>query len=409
MQYFVGLDWAAREHAVCVVDGRGAVVAQFTIAHTAAGMTDLAARLIKLAPPTELRIAIERPTGLVVDTLVDGKFVVVPIHPNVVKAARPRYSAAQGKTDLGDAYLLADLLRTDGHRFRALVPLSDETKALRALVRIRENLVGQRVATANQLRALLEQFWPGAAELFADIDSSIALEFLDRYPTPQSASGLGEKRMAGFLARHSYTGRRTAAELVQRLRSAPPSFAGELEAEAKGECVRALVAVLRPLVARIAMLSDAIEHAVDTHPDGKIVTPLFRSGRICAAQLLAELGDDRARFVSGDHLATEAGSAPVTRASGKHRVVGFRWACNQHLRKAINTLADTTRHTNPWARSVYQRARDREHDHPHAIRILARAWCRVIWTCWQQRTSYDPAKHRAAHPFTLRLVDQEAA
>ena len=289
MTYFVGLDWAAREHAVCVVDERGAVVARFTVAHTAAGMTDLAARLVKLAPAPELRIAIERPTGLVVDTLVESKFAVVPIHPNVVKAARPRYSAAQGKTDLGDAYLLADLLRTDGHRFRTLSPLSDETKALRGLVRVRDDLVGQRVAAANQLRCLLEQFWPGAGQLFADVDSPIALDFLDRYPTPQSASGLGEKRMAAFMARHSYSGRRSAADLVARLRSAPPSVAGELEAEAKGECVRALVAILRPLVAQLATLSAAIEHAVDAHPDGKIVTPLFRAGRICAAQLLAEI------------------------------------------------------------------------------------------------------------------------
>lgn len=407
--YFVGLDWATREHAVCVIDGRGAVVAQFTVAHTAAGLTELAARLVKLAPAAELRIAIERPTGLVVDTLVDGMFEVVPVHPNVVKAARPRYSAAQGKTDLGDAYLLADLLRTDGHRFRALVPLSDETKALRGLVRVRDDLVVQRVAAANQLRCLLEQFWPGATTIFADVDSPIALEFLDRYPTPKSANGLGEKRMAAFMARNSYSGRRSAAELVQRLRSGPESLAGELETEAKGECVRALVATLRTLVAQLATLSTAIEHAVDAHPDGKIVTPLFRSGRICAAQLLAEIGDDRARFVSADQLAAEGGVVPVTRESGKHRTVTFRWACNKHLRKALNTLADTTRHTNPWARSIYQRARDRGHEHPHAIRILARAWCRVIWTCWQQRTPYDPAKHRAARPFTLRLVDQEAA
>lgn len=409
MQYFVGLDWASREHAVCVIDERGAVRAQFTVAHTAAGMSDLGARLRKFGSPSELRIAIERPTGLVVDTLVDGRFAVIPIHPNVVKSARPRYSAAQGKSDLGDAYLLADLLRTDGHRFRELVPLSDEIKALRGLVRVRDDLVGQRTSTANQLRCLLEQFWPGAAELFADVDSPIALEFLDRYPTPQSASGLGEKRMAAFVARHAYSGRRSAAELVQRLRAAPQSLAGELEAEAKGECVRALVAILRPIVAQLATLSAAIEHAVDAHPDGKIVTPLFRSGRICAAQLLAEIGDDRARFVSADHLAAEGGAVPITRESGKHRAVTFRWACNMHLRKALNTLADTTRHTNPWARSIYQRARDRGHEHPHAIRILARAWCRVIWTCWQQRTPYDPTKHRAALPFNLRLVDQEAA
>lgn len=411
MTYFVGLDWAAREHAVCVIDERGAVAARFTVAHSAIGMTELVARLAKMAPPAELRVAIERPSGLVVDTLVDGGFAVVPIHPNAVKASRPRYSAAQGKTDLGDAYLLADVLRTDGHRFHTLTPLSDETKALRGLVRLRDDLVGQRVAAANQLRNLLDGFWPGAAVVFADVDSPIALDFLDRYPTPQSAASLGEKRMRAFMARHAYCGRRSAAELIERLRSAPVGLAGELEADAKGECVRALVAVLRPLVAQIATLTAAAEHAVEAHADAKVVTPLFRSGRVCAAMLLAELGDDRGRFVSADHLAAEGGVAPVTRESGKHRAVGFRWACNMRLRGALTTLADTTRHTNPWATAIYQRARDRGCEHAHAIRILARAWCRVIWHCWQQRIAYDPAKHRAARQLasTPRIVGKEAA
>lgn len=409
MRFFVGLDWASREHAVCVVDERGAIVVRFTVAHSAAGMAELAAKLAKVAPPVELRVAIERPTGLVVDTLVDQGFAVVAIHPNAVKASRPRYSAAQGKTDLGDAYLLADLLRTDGHRFRTLTPLSDETKALRGLVRVRDDLVGQRVALANQLRCLLEQFWPGAAEVFADVDSPIALEFLDRYPTPASAASLAEKRMAAFMARHGYCGRKSAAELLGRLRGAAVSHAGDLEAEAKGECVRALVAVLRPLVAQIATLTAAVEHAVEAHPDGKLVTPLFKSGRVCAAQLLAELGDDRGRFVSADHLAAEAGVAPVTLESGKHRAVTFRWACNTRLRVAFSTLADTTRHTSPWARAIYQRALDRGCEHAHAIRILARAWCRVLWHCWQRRVAYDLAKHRGARQFTSSAVDREAA
>jgi transposase len=409
MSYFVGLDWATRDHAVCAVDERGAVIARFTVTHSATGMGELVSQLAKIAPPAKLRVAIERPTGLVVDTLVEQGFLVVPIHPNAVKASRPRYSAAQGKTDLGDAYLLADLLRTDGHRFRALTPLSDETKALRGLVRVRDDLVAQRVALGNQLRCLLEQFWPGAAAIFADVDSPIALEFLDRYPTPASAASLGEKRMSSFMARHAYCGRRSPSELLERLRGAAFSAAGELEAEAKGECVRALVVVLRPLVAQIATLTAAIEHAVEAHPDGKVVTSLFRSGRVCAAQLLAEIGDDRGRFVSAEHLAAEGGVAPVTRESGKHRAVSFRWACNMRLRAALATLADTTRHTSPWARALYQRARDRGCEHAHAIRILARAWCRVIWTCWQKRVAYDPAKHRAARAFTLRPVDQEAA
>lgn len=409
MTYFVGLDWAQHEHAVCILDKRGGTVERVTVAHTAVGLTELGERLRKIAPPSEMRIAIERPTGVLVDTLVEQGFTVVAIHPNAVKASRPRYSAAQGKTDLGDAYLLADLLRTDGHRFRALTPLSDETKALRGLVRVRDDLVAQRVALANQLRCLLEQFWPGAVAVFADVDSPIALDFLDRYPTPTTAATLGEKRMAAFLARHAYSGRRSAAELVERLRAAPQAVAGEAEADAKGECVRALVAILRPLVAQIATLTCAVEHAVEAHPDAKIVTPLFKTGRVCAAQLLAELGDDRGRFVSADHLAAEAGVAPVTRESGKHRAVTFRYACNKRLRAALTILADTTRHTLPWARALYQRARDRGCEHAHAVRILGRAWCRVIWSCWQKRVAYDPAKHRAARAFTVRAVDQEAA
>jgi transposase len=409
MQYFVGLDWASREHAVCVINEQGRVLDQFTVEHSAAGMSELSARLCKRVPAARLRVAIERPTGLIVDTLVEEGFVVVPIHPNVVKATRPRYSAAQGKTDLGDAYLLADVLRTDGHRFRELRPLSDETKALRGLVRLRDDLVGQRVALANQLRCLLEQFWPGAAAIFADIDSPIALDFLDRYPTPSAAGSLGEKRMAAFMARHAYCGRRSAAELLARLRAAPVGLSGELEAEAKGECVRALVAVLRPLVAQVQTLTAAVEHAVEAHQDGQVVTSLFRSGRVCAAQILSELGDDRVRFASAEHLAAEAGVAPITRESGKHRAVGFRWACNKRLRSALTCLADTSRKTSPWAAGLYQRARDRGCDHPHACRIVARAWCRVLWSCWQKREAYEPSKHAAALPFTPRVVDQEAA
>ncbi|HEX6024889.1 MAG TPA: IS110 family transposase [Solirubrobacter sp.] len=409
MQHFVGLDWAASEHAVCVVDQRGAVVTQFAVAHSAAGLSDLTARLRKLAASPELRIAIERPSGLLVDTLVEQGFVVVAIHPNAVKASRPRYSAAQGKTDPGDAYLLADLLRTDGHRFRALRPLSDETKALRGLVRVRDDLVAQRVALANQLRNLLLEFWPGAAGIFAEVDSPIALEFLDRYPAPQAAASLGEKRMAAFMARHGYCGRRSPRELLERLRTAPSSAAGDLEAEAKGECVRAFVAVLKPLVLQLGTITAAIEHAVEAHPDGHVVTSLFRAGRVCAAQILAELGDDRARFASADHLAAEAGVVPVTRQSGKHRAVVFRWACNKRLRSALTCLADSSRKTSPWAAGLYQRARDRGCDHPHAIRVLARAWTRILWRCWHDGVAYDPGKHAAAaaRPLSLRVATRE--
>jgi transposase len=270
---------------------------------------------------------------------------------------------------------------------------------LRGLVRGRDDLVRARVALANQLSALLASFWPGAGMIFADLASPIALAFLERYPMPEAAARLGPKRLAGFLAQHRYCGRRAPEALLERLRSAPEGGAGEAEGEAKGELVRALARTLQVLVAELARLTSRIEHAIAALPDGRIVMSFPRAGRICAAQILAELGDVRDRFPSEDQLAAEAGVAPVTYQSGKSRGVGWRWACNKRLRAALTCMADNSRHQSPWAADVYQRARARGCDHPHAIRILARAWARVLWRAWTNRQPYDPAQHNAAKAF----------
>src|SRR3954468_4635140 len=348
------------------------------------------------APRAGRPVAIEGLSGLIVAALVAAGHPVVPIHPNVVKACRPRYRAAGGKSDPGDAYMLADVLRTDGHRFRPLTPVSDEIKALRALVRARDDLVTQRVALANQLRSLLEGFWPGAAAIFAAIDSPIALAFVGRYPTPESAGRLGEKRLASFMAQHGYCGRRSAAELLARLRAAPTGLAGGAEAEAKGEIARALAGLLERLVAEIAKLSSRTERAVADLPDGRIIMSFPRAGRLCAAQILAEIGDVRERFPTEDQLAAEAGVCPVTHASGKSRGVVFRWACNKNLRRAITCFADNSRHASAWAAAVYRKARARGCQHAHAVRVLARAWIRVLWRAWQSGSPYDPQRHAGA-------------
>jgi transposase len=414
MAYYVGVDWGGTAHAVGVVDEAGRGVARFTVAHDADGLAELVARLARLAPAAEMPVAIERPSGLLVEALIDAGHPVVPIHPNVVKACRPRYRAAGGKSDPGDGDMLADILRTDGHRFARLRPCSDEVKALRALVRTRDDLVASRVALANQLRALLDGFWPGAAAIFADVDSAIALAFLARYPTPDSAARLGEKRLEAFLAQHRYCGRRSSAELLARLRAAPTGRNGDAEAEIKGELVRALVAVLGPLVGEIARLTARLEHAVADLPDGRIVMSFPRAGRVRAAQILAELGDVRSRFPTQDQLAAEAGVCPVTYQSGKVRSgmlrtgVVFRWACNRRLRAAIavgrrrRPTADNSRHASAWAADIYRRARARGCDHPHAVRILARLdgaavqRVRVLGRAWIDGQPYDPQRHGGA-------------
>ena len=398
MEYVAGLDWGSVGHAVCVVDATGKAVDRFAAPHDADGLRQLTARLRRRGRAETLPVAIERPSGVVVETLLAAGHPVVPIHPNIVKATRPRYAAALAKSDAGDAYMLADLLRTDGHRFRPLQPSSDQLKALRALVRGRDDLVAQRLALANQLRSLLDSFWPGAGAIFADIDSPIALAFLRRYPTPESAARLGEKRLAGFLAQESYCGRRSASELLARLRAAPAGLAGPAEAEIKGELVKALAAVLAVVVERLAKLTARLQHLVADLPDGQIVMSFPRAGRVCAAQMLAEIGDVRARFQTEAQLAAEAGMAPVTRASGKSHAVGFRWACNKRLRCAVACFADNSRHASPWAAAVYSAARARGCDHPHAIRILGRAWIRVLWRCWHDQVPYDAARHGGAKP-----------
>ena len=331
--------------------------------------------------------------GPVVDALVAAGFAVVIIPPHVVKAARPRFSAARAKSDPGDARLLADLVRTDAGRFRRLHPTDPATGRLRRLVRTRDELCDTRTMLANQLRALLEEAWPGAAEVFARVDSPIALAFLERYPIPRSARGLGEARLAGFLARHRYSGRRTADDLLARLRAAPVVREPIVD-EATADAVRSLVACLRTVLARLADLEGAVRAALSADPD-ELFRSFPRAGEINAAQLLAGIGADRGRFPASEALAAQAGAAPVTRASGKTSAVAFRWACDKRLRVALTTFADNSRRASPWAERVYRDAIDRGADHLHAIRILAKAWYRVIWRSWQDREAYDPARHGA--------------
>jgi transposase len=397
MAVFVGVDWGGGAHAICVIDAAsGAVLDRFLVDHDRAGLDQLIARLRLCGPPGAVPVGIERPSGLLVDALVEAGFVIVPIHPNVVKACRPRYRAVSAKSDPGDAFIIADILRTDGHRLRPLQPCSDAIKALRALVRGRDDLVATRAGLANQLRALLESFWPGAAAIFADVASPIALAFLERYPTPESAARLGLKRLASFLAQYRYCGRRSPEALLQRLHAAAKGCPGEAEGEAKGELVRALARTLQALGAAIAQITSRVEHAIADLPDGKIVMSFPRAGKVCAAQILAELGDVRERFLSEAQLAAEAGVAPVTYESGKSRGVGWRWACNKRLRAALTCFADNSRHQSPWAADVYKRARARGCRHPHAVRVLARAWVRVLWRAWVDRRPYDQHRHPAA-------------
>jgi transposase len=394
---FTGIDWATGEHAVCVLDAEGRVADRFTVGHTAEGFERLVRRLARHGEAATLPVAIERPDGRLVDRLLEAGHPVVPVKTTAIKAWREAEVGSGAKSDPGDARVIADYLRLRRPDLRELAPFSGETRALRALVRTRGDLVAARVAANNQLAALLAAFWPGAGGLFADLWSGIALAFLERYPTPTAAAHLGEGRMAAFLRRHRYSGGRSPADLLGRLRGAPAGLPDGPESEARREAVLAMVRLLGALNRSIRDLDRAVVARLDEHPDGETFRSLPRAGQINAAQMLAEWGDCREAYDGPEAVAALSGMAPVTRRSGKHLAVGFRWACNTRFRNAMTRFADNSRHGSPWAADIYGRAIERGMDHPHAVRVLARAWIRVIYRCWRDRAAYDPARHRGAH------------
>jgi transposase len=392
--HYAGIDWATRTHAVCVVDQTGAIRARFEVPNTGKSFAGLIKRLGKLGVAG---VAIERPDGPLVEAMLDQGLRVVVVTPRQVKALRSRYSASGAKSDPADAYLLADVLRTDGHRLQPLTHDSDPTKVLRALSRTRKDLQEARVALVNQLTAQLERCFPGAIGLFADLHTPVAIAFLRRYPTSHAAAGLTQAKLAAFLRRLHYPGRTPVATLLRRIQAAPAAGISPGEAAGRAVCVLALLDAVQACARQERELEAEIVERLETHADAAIFTSLPKAGHgVRAAALLGELGDVRARFPDNDCLAALGGAAPVTITSGKRRVVKFRWACDKKLRNALVDFADDSRHASPWAANVYAQALARTGRHQHAVRILARAWIRVIWRIWQDGVAYDPAKHRGA-------------
>jgi transposase len=399
-----GVDWAKDDHAVCVAGDQGEVLERFTVRHDAAGLREMAARLLRAGA---CQVGIERGDGPVVDTLLAAGLTVFVIPPGQVKNLRSRYGSAGNKDDRFDAYVLADVVRTDARRLRPTERDSERTAALRSAVRARRDLVGHRVAAANQLRAHLQGAFPAATVLFADIDSDITLAFLTRFTTQEQADWLSPRRLAAWLKSAAYSGKKDPAALHARLAAAPRGNAGP-HAAALAEVTLALVAVLRALKTQVKALAASIGAQMAAHPDAEIFQSLPRSGTIRAARLLAEIGDARGRFPTRDSLTCLAGVAPSTRQSGKVKAVTFRWGADKQLRDALCDFAGDSRSASPWAASLYDKAVARGCDHPHAVRILARAWAHVIWRCWQDHAPYDPATHNSLQTL-LRQQQQIAA
>jgi transposase len=391
---FAGIDWGGSEHQLCVLDPAGARLTQQRLTHDVAGLTALDTALAQHA--TALPIAVERAEGLLVEHLQARGHAVFAVSPRIAARARERYRVAAVKDDRLDAFVLADTLRHEHHHWWALSAPSPLLAEIRALTRDRDRLQQTQQATESQLRAILESYHPAPTRLFSSLDRQIALHFVLDYPTPAAASRIKTTRMSGFLARHHYTGRVPAQVLATRLAdnllaASPGTIAG------KSYSAQTFAQILQLLNTQLADYDDAIAAAVAGHPDTPIFTSFPGVGPILTGVLLAEIGEDRARFPTPAALLAEAGLAPVTRASGRSRTVRFRHAANSVLREASMWWAYNSMKQAPWAKAAFRDARDRRGQHYHrALRGLAARWMRVLWTCWHTNTPYDPERHTTA-------------
>lgn len=405
-QVFAGIDWATADHVACVVGMTGRVTDRFTACHDKAGIDALISRLRRSGVS---EVAIERSDGVLVAALLDAGLTVVVITSRQVQNLRSRYGSAGAKDDRFDSFVLADTLRTDRARLRPLIPDAPATLTLRATVRARRDLVAHKVAACNQLRAHLAVAFPAAVRLFHDLDSPISLAFLARFGSQDAGGQLDEQAITAWLRTLPVRGRPAPASvLCARLRAAPAGPTGQ-DGAAQAAITAALTATVTMLAAQASALETEIGAQLAAHPDAHIFTSLPRAGTLRAARLLAEIGDCRARFPDPGSLASLAGVAPVTRQSGNYISHGFRWAVSRQLRDAVCDFAGDSRHASPWAADIYDAARARGKDHPHAVRIAARAWIYVIWRCWQAGAAYDPAKHNALQAVLARQQASDPA
>jgi transposase len=242
----------------------------------------------------------------------------------------------------------------------------------------------------QQLGHLLAEVFPAAVDLFSSLDCGICLAFLNAYPTARAASGLTERRMSSFLRKNGYPGRTTAAAFVERLQAGAPEVA---VTDADELVVRQLVAQVSAYQTSLEQLDVEIGRAVEAHPDRSILASLPRVQMVTIASLISSTGN-LDRYATAEALAAAGGVVPVVKQSGQSRFTKFRQACNRELRHALTILANNSRQADPWADSIYTAARKRGRSHPHALRILARAWTSVLFRMLKDRTAYDPSRHR---------------
>lgn len=402
-----GIDWAERHHDVAVVDSDGSLLFKKRIGTGVAGFTDLLAAIAEHSEdPADVPVAIETDKNLIVVALQAAGFPVHAINPRAVARYRERSAQAGGKSDPGDAVVLANILRTDRHLHRPLPRISEHGRAVKALARQHQEAIWARQVTVNRLRSLLGEFYVNALNAFPNLTHKAALEVLRAAPTPAAGEKLTHRRVVALLRRSGRGDRAGVAEAIvahlhePALRQPPPVEV------ALGHAVSGLVKIIETMQLAIAALETAMAAEFDAHPSAGLLRATPGLGPILAARVLGEIGDDPSRFATADGLRAFAGTAPITRASGKSKVVRTRHVKNRRLADACHWWAFAAITKSPGARAHYDRRRAAGDSHNAALRNLANKLLGRLWWCLVNEQEWND---EAAWPTTPRRSEPVAA
>ena len=388
VKIFCGVDWGERHHQVALVDAEGQVVANRRISDDLAGFDELTGLLAEHDAETPAQVALETDRGLLVAALVAAGHLVFSINPKAVNRYRDRYAVSGAKSDPGDALVLAHLLRTDAVQHRPIPADSVRARAIAVLARAHQDAVWTRQRDVGRLRSLLREFFPAALEAFANLTTNAALAILAEAPTPTAAAALTPNDLARLLGS---TGRGVRQAEVTRLSR---TFAAEQLHQpapvenAMGTAVQALLRTITETGTALRDLEAALAAQLAAHPDAEILQHMPGLGVISGGRILGEFGDDPTRFTDTNGRRCYAGTAPVTRASGKSRLVMLRRARNQRLSDACRWWAFAAIHQSAGARGYYQRRRATGDTHETALRKLANKLIGQLHHCLNQRELY---------------------
>lgn len=403
MDIYCGIDWAEGHHDIAIMDSAGELLAKRRITDDAAGYRDLLELLAEHGdtPQHPVPVAIETSQGLLVAALRAGTRSIYAVNPLSAARYRDRHGVSKKKSDPGDALVLANILRTDAHAHRPLPADTEQVRAITVLARAQQDAVWARQQTANQLRSVLRQFYPALLQAGAVWQNGLTRpeirELLRIAPTPGTAARLSTARIETALRRAGRSrGIAAQAQRIKTILRGDHARQPQAVEDAMGQQAAGLLLILDAACQSVDQLSTAVEEAFLTHPDAQILLSFPGIGNQLGARLLAEIGDDRQRFADARALKAYAGSAPITRASGKKKFVGRRFVKNDRLSTVGYMWALSALTGSPGARAHYQRRRAAGDWHAAAQRNLFNRLLGCLHYCLQTGRRYDEATAFAA-------------